>query len=116
MCLVRRSDAIRDLSRWAMLAAFFLIAPHAGAQSQATSHWTFNGSVRIRFEDWDFFRAQPADSSYAYGASQLRFSAARQFHSSEALFELEQPWLIGLPSNATAAAPQGQLGFGASYF
>jgi hypothetical protein len=31
------------------------------------------------------------------------------------MFELEQPSLIGLPSDAIAPAPQGQLGFGATY-
>jgi Alginate export len=34
--------------------------------------WTVSGSLRIRFEDWDFFKAPPADSKYGYGASVLR--------------------------------------------
>ncbi len=78
--------------------------------------WTVNGSIRLRFEDWDFFKAQPADNSYGYGASLLRVSAGRQFRSQDWLFELAQPWLIGLPAHAIAPAPQGQLGFGATYY
>src|SRR5262245_33125420 len=31
------------------------------------------------------------------------------------MFELEQPFLIGLPLEAIAPAPQGQLGFGGTY-
>jgi hypothetical protein len=77
--------------------------------------WTVAGSLRLRFEDWDFFKAQPADSSYGYGASVLRVSLSRQFRSQDWLFEAEQPSLIGLPSQAVAPAPQGQLGFGGTY-
>ena len=77
--------------------------------------WTINGSLRLRFEDWDFFKAPPADNSYGYGASLLRVSAGRQFRSNDWLFEFAQPWLIGLPAHAIAPAPQGQLGFGATY-
>src|SRR5439155_1409408 len=78
--------------------------------------WTVNGSLRLRFEDWDFFKAQQADNSYGYGASLLRVSAGRQFRSHDWLFELAVPWLIGLPAHAIAPAPQGQLGFGATYY
>ena len=77
--------------------------------------WTVSGSLRIRFEDWDFFKAPPADSKYGYGASVLRVSLNRQFRSQDWLFELEQPSLIGLPSHAVAPVPQGQLGFGGTY-
>jgi hypothetical protein len=77
--------------------------------------WTINGSLRLRFEDWDFFKAPPADNSYGYGASLLRVSAGRQFRSNDWLFEFAQPWLIGLPAHAIAPVPQGQLGFGATY-
>jgi hypothetical protein len=77
--------------------------------------WTLAGSLRLRFEDWDFFKAQSGDSTYGYGASLLRVSVSRQFRSHDWLFELEQPSLIGLPSQAIAPAPQGQLGFGGTY-
>ena len=36
--------------------------------------WTVAGNLRLRFEDWDFFKAQTGDSRYGYGASLLRVS------------------------------------------
>jgi len=78
--------------------------------------WTVSGSLRLRFEHWHFFETQAGDTTYGYGASLLRVSIGRQFKSQDWLFELEQPTLIGLPEHALAPAPQGQLGFGGSYF
>jgi len=72
--------------------------------------WTVSGNLRLRFEDWDFFKAQTGDNSYGYGASLLRVSIARQFQNQDWLFEVAQPSLIGLPADAIAPLPQGQLG------
>ena len=77
--------------------------------------WTISGSIRLRFEDWDFFKAQSGNSRYGFGASLLRVSLGRQFRSHDWLFEFAQPSLIGLPSDAIATPPQGQLGFGGTY-
>jgi hypothetical protein len=77
--------------------------------------WTVSGTLRLRFEDWNYFKAQTGDNSYGFGASLLRVSAGRQFRAQDWLFEFEQPSLIGLPSDAIAPAPQGQLGFGGTY-
>ena len=77
--------------------------------------WTVSGNLRLRFEDWDFFKAQTGNNSYGYGASLLRVSIERHFHSQDWLFEAAQPSLIGLPSDAVAPLPQGQLGFGGTY-
>jgi hypothetical protein len=100
------------------LIAALLFSQRAIAQSGNAIHvagWTVAGSLRLRFEDWDFFKAPPADSTYGYGASVLRVSLGRQFRSQDWLFELEQPSLIGLPPKAVASVPQGQLGFGGTY-
>jgi len=77
--------------------------------------WTVSGNLRLRFEDWDFFKTQTGDNSYGYGASLLRVSIARQFQRQDWLFEVAQPSLIGLPADAIAPLPQGQLGFGGTY-
>jgi len=90
--------------------------PPAAPPQIRIAGWTITGSLRLRFEDWDFFKTQAGDSSYGYGASLLRLSAGRQFRSEDWLFELAQPSLIGLPSHAVAPPPQGQLGFGGTYF
>ena len=118
------SKRIRTHYLW-WICAFALIPHSAFGQSQAqasatptTMHvagWTVSGSLRVRFEEWDFFKAQSGDNRYGYGASLLRVSAGRQFRSEDLLFELEQPSLIGLPNQAIAPAPQGQLGFGGTY-
>src|SRR5947207_1049394 len=103
-----------------LAVGWFALSQSALAQSPPTpirvAGWTVSGSIRLRFEDWDFFKAQTGDNVYGYGASLVRVSAGRQFHSQDWLFELAQPTLIGLPSNAIAPAPQGQLGFGGTYF
>src|SRR5262245_21526472 len=88
----------------------------ASAQQLRVKSWTLSGSLRLRFEDWDFFEAQTGDNQYGYGASLLRLALGRQFRSQDWLFELEHPSLLGLPSHAIAPAPQGQLGFGGTYF
>ena len=61
--------------------------------------WTVSGNLRLRFEHWDFFKAQAGNSSYGYGASLLRVSIGRQFHTQDWLFEAAQPSLIGLPAD-----------------
>ena len=86
-----------------------LVAQQRTAPATRVLHvggWTLGGSLRLRFEDWDFFKAPPADSTYGYGASLLRVSLSRQFRTQDWLFELEQPSLIGLPSHAVAPAPK----------
>ncbi len=73
-------------------------------------------SERVRFESWDWFDSSAADGSYGFLASQLRLGLGQQKKQWSWQVELEQPTLLGLPENAIAPAPQGQLGLGASYF
>ena len=91
-------------------------APSTPPRQIQIKGWTLAGNIRLRLEDWDFFKTKTGDSKYAYGASLVRVSISRQFQSQDWLFELAQPSLIGLPSDAIAPAPQGQLGFGGTYF
>jgi hypothetical protein len=78
--------------------------------------WLFTGSWRVREEFWDWFAAPGFDNRYAFTGSLLRFGVARQTPKSGFSIELEQAWLIGLPKNAVAPPPAGQLGFGGSYY
>jgi hypothetical protein len=101
-----------------VVIAGLLFSQSANAQAGSTIHiagWTVGGSLRLRFENWDFFKAPPANNSYGYGASLLRVFLSRQFRTQDWLLEMEQPSLLGLPSQAVAPAPQGQLGFGGTY-
>lgn len=77
---------------------------------------TFSGSLRVRIESWDWFDTPAADGEYTFGAAQLRLSLSQQKEKLDWQVEGEFPWLINLPNDAIAPAPQGQLGFGASYF
>ena len=77
---------------------------------------TFSGSLRLRFENWDWFESSAAENSYNFGAATLRLSLGQQLEKFEWQVEGAFPVLIGLPDNAIAPAPQGQLGLGATYF
>lgn len=75
-----------------------------------------SGNFRLRIEDWDWFDTPAAVGNYTFGAAQLRLSLGQQTERIDWQVEGEFPWLINLPKDAIAPAPQGQLGFGASYF
>jgi len=119
--LDRRTSVANRLRTLVFLLGWLAFAQPIFAQTNNPSEpirvagWTISGSIRLRFEDWDFFKAQSGDSRYGFGASLLRVSVARQFRTHDWLFELEQPSLIGLPTQAIAPVPQGQLGFGGTY-
>jgi hypothetical protein len=75
-----------------------------------------NGSLRLRGEGWDWFRPNiPATDDYGFGAALLRTSVGMVRSGYDWQVELAAPVLVGLPTNAVAPAPQGQLGFGAAY-
>lgn len=77
---------------------------------------TLSGSIRTRFESWDWFESSAADSSYNFGGALLRLSLSQQLEKFEWQVEGAFPLLIGLPDNAIAPAPHGQMGIGASYY
>jgi hypothetical protein len=77
---------------------------------------TFSGSIRGRFESWDWFETGAANNNYNFGAATLRLSLSQQRDRFEWQIEGAFPLLINLPDDAIAPAPQGQLGLGASYF
>ena len=77
---------------------------------------TLSGSLRLRFESWDWFETRAAENSYNFGAATLRLSLGQQLEKAEWQVEGAFPVLIGLPDKAIAPAPQGQLGLGANYF
>ncbi|MBL8187818.1 MAG: alginate export family protein [Acidobacteria bacterium] len=77
---------------------------------------TLSGSLRLRFESWDWFESNTAENNYNFGAATLRVALSQQLDKFEWQVEAAAPLLIGLPDNAIAPAPQGQLGLGATYF
>ncbi len=77
---------------------------------------TITGSVRSRFENWDWFDAPGFDDRYNFGAALMRVGIGQQHKKVDWLVEGQLSLLLGLPDQAIAPAPQGQLGQGASYF
>lgn len=76
---------------------------------------TFNASVRMRAESWGWFDTPLAKDSYLFGGALARVAVSQQRSSFGWRVEAAAPALVGLPDNATAPAPRGQLGLGASY-
>jgi hypothetical protein len=81
--------------------------------------WKFGGSLRARVEWWDWFNpGTPAvgqQNEYAFFASYLRLTAQRSTKRADIFAQVSVPILAGMPTDATAPAPQGQLGLGAAY-
>jgi hypothetical protein len=73
-----------------------------------------SGSIRMRSYSWDWFGS--ADGDYTYPAAIVRAGVSQSRPSLEWLVEFGLPVMVSLPSTAVAAAPQGQLGLGGSYF
>jgi hypothetical protein len=72
------------------------------------------GSFRTRLEMWDWMEGS-ANNAYAFSGNIFKLSLASKFSSGDWQLELAAPFLLGMPNNATAAAPQGPLGLGAVY-
>jgi hypothetical protein len=76
----------------------------------------FQGSLRLRVENYGWFETPGYEDSYTFGAAVLRLGLGQQKEKYDWQVEGEFPLLINLPEKAIAPAPQGQLGIGASYF
>ncbi|MDZ4797000.1 MAG: alginate export family protein [Bryobacteraceae bacterium] len=77
---------------------------------------TVTGNLRLRTYGWDWFEPASGGNTYGYGGSLLRVSFAQSRKRLDWNVELAAPFLLGLPTAATAAAPQGALGLGSNYY
>ena len=75
-----------------------------------------SGTLRDRLYVWNWFQAATGESQYAYSGNYLRLNLAESFSAWDWDAEFSVPFLLGLPSTAVDAAPQGALGFGANYY
>lgn len=94
-------------------------APAANPNSPPPIKWgsvTVSGSLRSRFENWNFFDSTAADGEYNFSGNILRLSFAQKTDNYDWQIEAAVPFLIGLPQNAVAPPPGGALGLGANYF
>ena len=110
-----------------MLAASLLagVVMPAGAQTPAPpppgipldhTGFYFSGSWRLRLEDYNWWPTDKANGAYTFLASVLKLDFARQTKKDDEFLELQQTSLINMPTKATASAPQGALGLGATYY
>ncbi|MBI4890873.1 MAG: alginate export family protein [Acidobacteria bacterium] len=76
---------------------------------------TVSGSFRSRLEIWDWFNGN-ANDSYAYSGNIFRLSFAQSLKRLDWQLELAAPFLLGLPNDAIASAPQLQFGLGGNYY
>ena len=90
--------------------------PQASTSPIQIGSVTIGGSIRTRVEGWNWFKAPGAENTYGFPGTLFRLSLSQQRRDLDWTFEVGAPILLGLPDNAIAPAPQGQLGLGASYF
>ncbi len=78
---------------------------------------TVNRLSSVRYTHGDWFQAPTGQNQYEYSGicSGLNFAEKRGRWDWDAA-ELAVPFLLGLPDNATAPAPQGALGLGSNYY
>lgn len=89
-----------------------------GAQPAGASRVDVTFSWRTRAERWQWFdatSAADADGEYGFVGSLLRLGVAGRRPGLAWTLEGAVPVLLGLPSDAVAPAPRGQLGLGAAY-
>ncbi|MGH9603893.1 MAG: alginate export family protein [Terriglobales bacterium] len=99
------------------MATGLAVAQTQSSPDQATKvPFKVTVQLRPRLESWDWFETPLADGNYEYFASQLRLGIGQDREAWDWYIEVAQPTLLGLPNNAIAPPPQGQLGMGPSYF
>lgn len=71
---------------------------------------------RTRTEGWDWFQGPVGNNEYPFFDSLLRVGIGQSRERLDWFVEGETASILGLPNDAVAPAPQGQLGLGANYY
>jgi hypothetical protein len=74
-----------------------------------------SGSFRTRTEMWNWWEGA-ANNTYAFQGNIFRLSFSRSWKSFDWQVDMVAPFLLGLPNDAIAPAPQLQHGLGGNYF
>lgn len=115
--MIRITNPISKISLAIML--FLGCCAFAAAQSDPPAikigSVTFSGSIRERYEIWDWFPASGQDF-YGYSGTVMRFALSQKRKNYDWAVEFAVPTLLGLPDRAVDPAPQGQLGLGPAYY
>jgi len=99
-----------------LVGALLLTVPAPAAFADGSDSLKITGSLRLRGENWNWFETSAADSSYTFLGGTLLVGAGQNLSGLDWNLQLAAPILVGLPDNAIAPAPQGQLGLGATYY
>ncbi len=91
-------------------------APAATPSQIKLGDITITGSLRARLYVWDWFQPASGQNQYEYSGNLLRVNLAESLRSWDWDAEFAAPFLLGLPTKATDAAPQGALGLGSNYY
>ncbi len=75
-----------------------------------------SGSIRSRFESWNWFEPTSGENQYGYSGNIFRLMMSQSKEQFGWQVEVAVPVLLGLPDNATGPGVQGGLGLGANYF
>jgi hypothetical protein len=77
---------------------------------------TFSGSVRERYEVWNWFEPASGNNLYSYSGTVVRFGFSQKHENYDWNIEFEAPILLGIPTTAVNPAPLGQYGLGGAYY
>jgi hypothetical protein len=85
--------------------------------TQISPKLSVSGSLRLRGEFWNWFEPKGSlDNDYAFASFLGRGALQWKDDWFDAMVEAQNSSLLGLPTRASAPAPQGLLGLGAVYF
>jgi len=99
-----------------LLSGSVAVGQEPAAQPIQIGGVTFSGSVRERYEVWNWFEPASGNNLYSFSGTVVRFGFSQKHEHYDWNLEFEAPILLGLPNHAVKAAPLGQYGLGGSYF
>ena len=99
-----------------LLSAVAIAAQEPTPQPLQIGEVTFSGSVRERYEAWNWFEPAGGDNLYGFSGTVIRFGFSQKKEHYDWNIEFEVPILLGIPDHAVHPAPLGQYGLGGSYF
>ncbi len=89
------------------------------ADLNTSKEWMLSGSLRSRYEWWDWFNpgkvAGGMNYNYPYVGNLARIKLTNERPHADTTVEFSVPALFFLPHNASAPPPQGPLGLGGIY-
>jgi len=91
-------------------------APAAKPDKHKAGPFDVSINWRTRTEGWQWFQGNSGNSDYPFFDSLLRVGIGQTRERVDWFVEGEMASILGLPNNAIASAPLGQLGLGGTYY